>query len=383
MIQPDDGEPAAPPRVAPPIAPARGSGFVETLLGIEQRARAAYDERMGSPGLAAIDARLRRAYGSVRRCSAVPIYLRQRLELLHGRCGSEPAAVAAWGRAHDLRAAIRPLFDDAATGRDAGARTLPAFLALVGAADADLDLVVASTTPLVAGALRRRGFVVIPAAIQLAATLDTLRAVAARPCRSLRSDQLRVERAGYRLVPWPYSPDRARLFQERYLEPYARSRFTDDATVPTLERVDRAYRGGLALAALAPGGEMPDLLCVAHERAGLLRLLRLGVRDADPALLRRGAIAALYALAPGFAESRGLRGVHVGRSRPWLGEGVLAFKWKWGYRPIENPAQTLEWAVLLARPDAAVARRFLARRPIVRGPHGLVPLDPIGDRRHP
>ena len=349
------------------------AGLLTTLLQLEQRVRESYLDRSSSPRLAGLDARLQHAYGLARRIGAAPLYLRQHLRVLHGPCGAADATVAAWGRAHDLRPAVRVLFDGPPAERGAGAHTLPALLARTP--DTDLDLIVASTTPLLARAFRRRSFVVIPAAVQLAATVDTLRLVRSRPSKSLASDLLRVARTGYRLVLWPYSAERARLFQGRYLEPHARARFADDASLPTFERIDGAYRRGLGLALLAPGGEIPELLCVASERGSTLHLLRLGVCDGDHALLRRGAVAALYALVAEFAAARGLDTVHVGNSRPWLGEGVLGFKWKWGYRPVRNPAQTLEWAMRPVRPTSAAARRLLARRPIVRTSRGLAPLD--------
>ena len=115
MPHPDDAAPGG----TAERAPGRATGVVATLLGIEQRARASYVEHVRSPRLAAIDQRLQHAYGVARRAGAVPIYLRQRLTLLQGECAQEHGTVATWGRTHDLRSAVRTLFDGTVQARDA------------------------------------------------------------------------------------------------------------------------------------------------------------------------------------------------------------------------------------------------------------------------
>jgi hypothetical protein len=68
-----------------------------------------------------------------------------------------------------------------------------------------------------------------------------------------------------------------------------------------------------------------------HER-GVPRLSTFGVRAGDPALVRDGAICALYHFCLAHLTARKFTRVHTGRSRPFLRDGVLNYKRKWGNR---------------------------------------------------
>jgi hypothetical protein len=68
-----------------------------------------------------------------------------------------------------------------------------------------------------------------------------------------------------------------------------------------------------------------------HER-GIPRLYTFGVRDGDPTLVRDGAICALYHFCIEHLTARKFARVHTGRARPFLRDGVLNYKRKWGNR---------------------------------------------------
>ncbi|MFM2293688.1 MAG: hypothetical protein RLZZ350_101 [Verrucomicrobiota bacterium] len=68
-----------------------------------------------------------------------------------------------------------------------------------------------------------------------------------------------------------------------------------------------------------------------HER-GVPRLSTFGVRDGDLQLARDGAICALYHFCLAHLTAQNFPRVHTGRARPFLRDGVLNYKRKWGNR---------------------------------------------------
>jgi hypothetical protein len=183
---------------------------------------------------------------------------------------------------------------------------------------------------------------------------------------------------------WQYTRERSVTFYYRYLVPHARTRFSEAARPPSFDWVDRLFAAGFALVVLPPDRDEPDAIGVAIERGDVFWLAYLGTRDGDPAVMRRsGGLAALYDFAIRLAQQRGAQLIDMGRSRPWLTDGVTRYKWKWGFRPMTDLTEALEHAVRIVRADGAAAHRLATRRVIVRAgrrfllmsPHSLVEAD--------
>jgi hypothetical protein len=74
----------------------------------------------------------------------------------------------------------------------------------------------------------------------------------------------------------------------------------------------------------------------------------------------------LYEAVIRLADERGMYHLDAGRCLPWRADGVMAFKWKLGFRPIVDTNQTLEYAIKVIRPGSPAARRLGERGVIVR-----------------
>ncbi len=68
---------------------------------------------------------------------------------------------------------------------------------------------------------------------------------------------------------------------------------------------------------------------ILHE-CGIPRLYTFGVRDGDQTLVRDGAICALYHFCIEHLKAGNFTRVHTGKVRPFLRDGVLKYKRKWG-----------------------------------------------------
>jgi SAM-dependent methyltransferase len=351
---------------------------LNAYLTLSTRMRSAYVRALPAPLLARIDPPLRRALTVARQAAALPFYLRQRLADWSGRCGGEPARVALWGKPGSPRQLLDVLFDGEPSSTWKGAVGLPRFLRDVDDAGAGADLLLAETTPALAGAFVERGFLIVPGMMRAGADIETLLATLARPSSSLASDLARIRRTGYRTEIWSHTRARSQLAYRRYLVPHAYTRFQANAWVPDFEEVDRLFAAGLALTVTRPGAAEPDALGIFVLRGRLLWFVLLGTRDADPAVLAAGGLAALYEALIRLAHERGMRRIDAGRCRPWRTDGVLRFKWKWGFRPITDTAQTLEYAVKVLRPESAPARRLAQHGVIVRAGRRFLVMGPDG-----
>jgi hypothetical protein len=116
-----------------------------------------------------------------------------------------------------------------------------------------------------------------------------------------------------------------------------------------------------------------DLLLIKKENsyiAGCLisysehepRLWSLGVKDANISYIHDGAIGALFCFAVRHLRERGYKKVNFGLSRPFLNDGVLRYKKKWGLKIIS--ADRIGYMItLLSLEDAT--RGFLYNNPFI------------------
>ena len=374
---------------AAPSAPSRLQNVIAALRRFEHRSRCAYVRYVPPSILARVDGPLRTLAGGVVRGVSAAFYLSQPLGVWSGLCAGRLATVTMWGRPHDLQPLLDLLFDGEPSvqwhGRCSYAAALRQAAALpAGAA----EMLVAATTPALAGAFRRRDCMIVPATLRLGGRPEAVSRFQRVADKSLRSDLSLVRRSGYRLEVRPYRRLDSVRFYERYIVPHLRARFGDAAWVPTFEWIDRSFASGLALLAWRPDADDPDAVLIVVPRGDVLWCAHLGTRDADPAVLHGGGVAAVYAFAIRVAEGRGVQWLDMGRSRPWLTDGITRYKWKWGFRPFVDPGEPLEWAIRVVRADGSAASRFLESRPIVRSgarfsvisPHGVQPCDPVSAR---
>ena len=375
---------ARPPRSATSAAPARRTsiGFPATGAGIrvwkrtEMRLRSLWMHRVPAPVVAVLDPPLRRSLAIVRRAAALPLYVRQPVAVYAGACAGGTAHVVLWGKPSSPLFLPRLLFDGPPTVTWQPPRFLPDLLR--DTASLDADLVIAETTPALAPLFRRCGFVVVPDMVRFAARTEALQAVAAHPPKSLRSDLNRIRRAGYRVDVRPYTRDLGRRYFAEHIVAFGLTRFGPDARVPDFGYLDLLLQSGFVLEVRTPEGDDPAAVAFDVARGRTLIFVALGTRGGDVAIKHAGAIHALYEATRTLAAERGLTSIDAGRCRPWRQDGIAAYKWKRGYRPIVDWTQTLEHAVRVLRPESPVARRLGAAGLFVRVGSRIRVLQPDG-----
>ena len=336
------------------------------LRHLEHQWRCAYVRYVPRSVLACVDGPLRALVGGVRRSVSIGFYVSQPLGTWSGLCTGRPATVTMWGRPRDLQPLVHLLFDGEPSVRWHGRCSYANALRLAAAVPAHAEMLVAATTPALAGAFRRRACFIVPGTLRLGGRPETLSRIQRSAPESLRSDLRLVRRSAYRLEVRPYRRSDSVRFYERYIVPHARARFGAAAWVPAFDWIDRSFASGFAILAWRPGADDPDAVLIGVPRNDLLWIAHVGTLDADPAVLHRGGIAALYGFAIRVAQTRAVRFLDMGRSRPWLTDGVTRYKWKWGFRPFVDLGEPLEWAISVRHPDGAATRRFLESQPIGR-----------------
>jgi hypothetical protein len=91
--------------------------------------------------------------------------------------------------------------------------------------------------------------------------------------------------------------------------------------------------------------------------------MELGVRNADPAFVKRGALQAVYWLSIEYLRSQGHKRVSFMHARPFLRNGVLQYKLK--YSPSLKVARPDDGFLLLFDQANHLARGILLREPFL------------------
>lgn len=348
------------------VSPAgvQDAGAVLAWKYAEAWLRSVWRRRVPAPVLAVVDPPVRRALAVARRAAAVPVYLKQPVAMYAGACGDETARVVLWGKPASPLFLPDLIFDRPPTITWHPPRLLPHLLRDTPSLDA--DLLIAETTPALAPLFRRRGFLVVPGQVRFAASVETLRAVAEHPTKSVQSERRLVSRLGYRVDVRPYTTELGRHYCEEYVRPFAITRFGSDARLTDFGWLDLMVRSGFVIELRTPESDEPAAVAFQVARGRMLHFVVLGTRGGDLAIARAGALYALYEATRKLAAEHGLTSIDIGRCRPWRSDGVAKYKWKHGYRPIVEGAQTLEHAVLALRPESPAARRLREAGLLVR-----------------
>jgi hypothetical protein len=167
------------------------------------------------------------------------------------------------------------------------------------------------------------------------------------------------------------------FYQGMYL-PYASLRYGKHSIVMSYDEMVGGIRAGWELLLVRKEGEAVAGQLFAYRNGGVT-WWALGVRDGDPALVRQGALAAAYCFGIQHLGVRNARRHDLGGARPFLTDGVLQFKRKWGARITGAHFEPPRWFVLRVSDASAAVRRFLHEQPFVcedgRGLHGVTFVD--------
>jgi hypothetical protein len=148
-------------------------------------------------------------------------------------------------------------------------------------------------------------------------------------------------------------------FATTMVAPHANARFGGDAWTPSPYLLRQFAGRGQLHFVIRDGARVGGVCTLLNGDTVWLPLM--GVRCGDPALLRAGVSVAAYALAFEWARSQGCARVDMGRTSPFLHDGVQQYKRKWGLDPCPDPLAHLT-AVWLG---SEAARLAFAREPVL------------------
>jgi hypothetical protein len=293
------------------------------------------------------------------RVLALPLQLRGPLRRRVVESGAREIAVLEIGRAKVTERLSAGLFGELPAPEYGATQSLRDPAATAGSA----HLVVAEVHRWLAPRFRRAGWVVVPSHVRWQGNLAEL--PPPRASHSLKDDLRKVRVRGF-AMEHAAGPAAWEEFTTRMLAPHASARFGDEAWSPSPYLL-RRFRDSGELHFVVHDGVRLGGICSLRS-GGTVWFPLIGVRDGDPALLRAGVAVAAYALGFEWARRQGCIRVDMGRTSPFLHDGVQQYKRKWGLTPTLDPLAHLT-AVWVGSDAARVA---FARQPVLaEGDEGL------------
>lgn len=174
---------------------------------------------------------------------------------------------------------------------------------------------------------------------------------------SVKTDLRKIRQHGLRYEVTQDERAFERFYHEMYL-PYANQTYA--GMMFLMSHADlRAFIPQSELLWVKNDAEEVAGLMLRHDGA-IIRMYALGVKNGDPQYVKSGALAAAYCFAILHLTERGAQRLHLGGSRPFLRDGVLQYKKKWGIRIIDKSPQ---FFVLTPTRRTRASRSFLANNP--------------------
>jgi predicted N-acetyltransferase YhbS len=167
-------------------------------------------------------------------------------------------------------------------------------------------------------------------------------------------------------------PQALEQFYWNMYAPYARQGFGDKAIYMSYEQM-KAGLNNPQLLRVSKDGQILAGMIILHPESGVPHWWILGMRDGDRRLVRQGVLAALYLFGVQHLMDRGYRRALLGGVRPFLADGILQYKRKWGARLIAGDDGDPHWLMVVVTQSTGAVRGFLKACPFVgEDEHGLV-----------
>ncbi len=227
------------------------------------------------------------------------------------------------------------------------------------------DLIFLESPPLLSSLFRKRGCLIIPQWV--GTRLETtgpgesiLKATGSKP---LREDLRRIRRQKYRYRVSRNHED-FDFYYHRMHVPYVSHRFDDLTLLTRYEVMKRLWQKGFLVLVWEEGREqeVSGGLCFIRDDTFYLRTI--GVLDGRKEFVSQGALAAVKYFALRLAAEAGCGFFDFGLSRPFLRDGVLVYKKKWGGRLIPSPRNPGMWAFKVLRFHGGTLS-FLEHNPLI------------------
>ncbi len=155
-------------------------------------------------------------------------------------------------------------------------------------------------------------------------------------------------------------PERFHEFYHRMYVPYISAAHGRSAFILPYDAMKSEF-GNCELLLVTKEGRSIAGILITYEKS-TPRLWSLGVRDADRSHVKEGTVTALFYFSFMHLEENGYRVANVGFTRPFLDDGVLRYKQKWGARIIGASAECFVLKLLSNTPGAS---GFLGSHPFI------------------
>jgi hypothetical protein len=188
----------------------------------------------------------------------------------------------------------------------------------------------------------RRGYLRAPEWIGVQLDQSRRSLASALKSKSVREDRRRIRKYG---LVYAISHKRRDFddFYENMYVPYIRKRFGEMGGISSARYLRHAFRQGGLIFVEQNGARLAGTLFSRYGKA--ITFEKMGTRNGEDAILKMGAMAALYVFGIEYARKTGCRFVDFGGCRPLLQDGVLRYKSKWGARVIDDGSYPIQYLI--------------------------------------
>jgi hypothetical protein len=152
-------------------------------------------------------------------------------------------------------------------------------------------------------------------------------------------------------------------FYQRMYVPYVRSRHGALAVVNAMESLRTWFKDAFLQLVMRGGQAIAGV--VSEVDGDRLVSLRCGLLDADPALVKCGAMTAIYLFQLQLAVEKGLRALDLRYSNPFLDDGVFRHKAFWGARAVSDHESGINRVFLFSPGPSSKLAHFFAQNPVI------------------
>ncbi len=217
---------------------------------------------------------------------------------------------------------------------------------------------------------QRRGFLVAPGQVRSRVDLSCgMDAVRAKFLRSAKAAVRSIHSQAMRYHIFACDSILKQFYDEMYL-PYRNVRFPGNPLVKEFDLIRDFAKGSVMLAVtdstVESHPELSDMLgALIIRRTGASATPDMpGIKGDPKAALERGVVEALYYFSLDWLHNQGVQSVDLGQSHPFLDDGILRFKSKWG-ASVEASQTGIHNLAVRCLDNNWLCRHLLANHPLV------------------
>lgn len=290
---------------------------------------------------------------SAHRTMSLPLQLVGQAQRRTVHSGAQPFEVLTIGRQKRIAPLCTRLFGELPVARPEGRQLA---WSPGGLTYSETDVVMAEVHRWMVPRFRRAGWLIVPSSVRWHGDLAEVPPV--EPSRSLLANLAKIRKHAFSLIQVDGPEDWAEFFGTM-VEPQARARHGSTAWLPSQAFFRRLAQRGTLHMVVENGVRVAGACTIPN--GDMLWFPLLGVRHGNPQLLQRGASVAALALPLEWARAQNYRRVDLGRTGPFVNDGLQQYKRKWGFVPVPDPL-THVTAVWLG---SDMARQAFQREPVL------------------